>query len=69
MRASTGKWLIVAIPALLGVNAQVSIAPQVGVHVPGSVPENPYEPLQQRLAYAGPSGKFRDTLHIKYDQS
>ncbi|KAH7884196.1 Metallo-dependent phosphatase-like protein [Phlebopus sp. FC_14] len=27
-----------------------------GVHVPGTVPCNPYEPLQQRLAYAGPNG-------------
>ncbi|KAF9219062.1 Metallo-dependent phosphatase [Gyrodon lividus] len=27
-----------------------------GVHVPGTVPCNPYEPLQQHLAFAGPNG-------------
>ncbi|KAG0658499.1 hypothetical protein C6P46_005742 [Rhodotorula mucilaginosa] len=27
-----------------------------GVHVPGNIPANPYEPLQHRLAYAGPTG-------------
>ncbi|KIJ60135.1 hypothetical protein HYDPIDRAFT_99288 [Hydnomerulius pinastri MD-312] len=32
------------------------LAESKGVHVPGSVPCNPYEPLQQRLAYGGPNG-------------
>jgi hypothetical protein len=27
-----------------------------GVHVPGTIPCNPYEPLQQRVAYAGSNG-------------
>ncbi|GLB39268.1 putative iron/zinc purple acid phosphatase-like protein C [Lyophyllum shimeji] len=31
------------------------VSAQAG-HVPGSVPDNKYEPLQHRLAYAGPTG-------------
>ncbi|KAG9310504.1 hypothetical protein JVU11DRAFT_9650 [Chiua virens] len=32
------------------------LAESTGVHVPGTVPCNPYEPLQQHLAFAGPTG-------------
>ncbi|KAF8240514.1 Metallo-dependent phosphatase [Tricholoma matsutake] len=32
------------------------LAESKGVHVPGTIPCNPYEPLQQRLAYGGPTG-------------
>ncbi|KAI6020974.1 Metallo-dependent phosphatase-like protein [Pisolithus microcarpus] len=37
-------------------NSPSCITESKGVHVPGSIPCNPYEPLQHRLAYAGPNG-------------
>ena len=53
--------------AILGVNAQFidltntstplsCLAESTGVHVPGTVPCNPYEPLQQHLAFASSTG-------------
>lgn len=60
--------LVAVLIALLGVtNAQFidltntstpfsCLAESTSVHVPGTVPCNPYEPLQQRLAYAGSTG-------------
>lgn len=34
-----------------------AVSGQPGQHVPGSMPSNPYEPLQHRLAYAGTLGE------------
>ncbi|KAG8220622.1 Metallo-dependent phosphatase-like protein [Butyriboletus roseoflavus] len=59
--------LVAVATAFLGVDAQFidltnsstpwsCLAESTGVHVPGSVPCNPYEPLQQHLAFAGPTG-------------
>jgi len=59
--------LVAVAAALLGVGAQFidltntstplsCLAGSTGVHVPGTVPCNPYEPLQQHLAFAGPTG-------------
>ena len=56
--------LAVVAAAVLGVDAQFidltngstpfsCLAESTGVHVPGTVPCNPYEPLQQHLAFAG----------------
>ncbi|KAL4064768.1 Metallo-dependent phosphatase-like protein [Scleroderma yunnanense] len=59
-------WLcvLVAATALLSANAQAvnetdslsCIVESKGVHIPGTIPCNPYEPLQYRLAYAGTNG-------------
>lgn len=56
--------LVIAALALLGVDAQTvnetdslsCITESKGVHIPGTLPCNPYEPLQHRLAYAGTNG-------------
>ena len=59
--------LIAVATAFLGVDAQFidltngstrfsCLAESTGVHVPGTVPCNPYEPLQQHLAFAGSTG-------------
>lgn len=64
--------LLAVAAAFLGVNGQYQytgyidltnastplscLAESTGVHVPGTVPCNPYEPLQQHLAFAGPTG-------------
>ena len=53
--------LLLAASAVILVNAQnfsslSCITESKGVHVPGTIPCNPYEPLQQRVAYAGPNG-------------
>ncbi|KAG6371038.1 Metallo-dependent phosphatase-like protein [Boletus reticuloceps] len=61
------RTLVAAAVAFLGgVNAQIylsnystpfsCLAESTGVHVPGTVPCNPVEPLQQHLAFAGPTG-------------
>jgi acid phosphatase type 7 len=39
-----------------------------GVHVPGTVPCNPHEPLQHRLAYGGPDGMMVSwSTHARLD--
>lgn len=59
--------LLAVATAFLGVDAQFidltnsstpwsCLAESTGVHVPGTIPCNPYEPLQQHLAFAGPTG-------------
>ncbi|KAH0838885.1 Metallo-dependent phosphatase-like protein [Lanmaoa asiatica] len=59
--------LVAVAAAFLGVDAQFiditnsstplsCLAESTGVHIPGTVPCNPYEPLQQHLAFAGPTG-------------
>lgn len=59
--------LLAVAAALVGVDAQFidltnsstplsCLAESTGVHVPGTVPCNPYEPLQQHLAFASPTG-------------
>jgi len=56
--------LLVAAAGLLLSNAQAvnetdslsCIAESTGMHIPGTIPCNPYEPLQHRLAYAGTNG-------------
>ena len=56
--------LLVAAAGLLLSNAQAvnetdslsCIVESTGVHIPGTIPCNPYEPLQHRLAYAGTNG-------------
>jgi len=65
--------------AMLGVKAQFidltntstpwsCLAESTGVHVPGSVPCNPNEPLQQRLAFAGPTGMTVSwSTHVQLD--
>ncbi|KAI6028966.1 Metallo-dependent phosphatase-like protein [Pisolithus marmoratus] len=40
-----------------------------GVHVPGTVPCNPYEPLQHHLAYAGPNGMTIESPEVYYGTS
>ena len=37
---------------------------QPGIHLPGTVPSNPYEPLQHRQAFAGPSGMSTQNMNF-----
>lgn len=51
----TSAALLVAVKAQ-NASSWSCLAESKGVHVPGTIPCNPYEPLQQRLAYAGELG-------------
>jgi hypothetical protein len=68
--------LFLAASAVLLVTAQnatnssssACITASKGVHVPGTIPCNPYEPLQQRLSFAGPNGMMVSwSTHAKLD--
>jgi hypothetical protein len=68
--------VILAASAVLLVNAWNTtnssslscITESKGVHVPGTIPCNPYEPLEQRIAYAGPNGMMVSwSTHAKLD--
>lgn len=80
--------ILVVVATALGVNAQLidlanastpfsCLAESTGVHVPGTVPCNPYEPLQQHLAFAGSTGMtvswsthaLLDTPQVWYGES
>jgi hypothetical protein len=70
--------LVAVAAAVLGVGAQFidltnsstpfsCLAESTGVHVPGTIPCNPYEPLQQHLAFAGTGMTVSWSTHAQLD--